>query len=317
MSEWFFTSDLHGQGALYEQLMAIAAAHRPRVVVIGGDLCPHAAGEAGLGHQRVFLQGLLVEFARRLREAVPGGELLLLMGNDDWSCNDDCLEMHEGELWRVLHGRAVAVDGVRVAGLSWVPITPFGIKDWERWEDGAEESPPRLDGWVSRGGRLEPHRFDPAHRAPTIAEALADLCERVRPAETLFVLHSPPRETRCDMVGARARGLPCDPELRRALPAAAGPERPHPRVAARLGLVSRPHREHGGRESRPVRDLAAVRRVVRPARGPGDAAAHGPWLTAAGGRPARCRSAAVVGTPPPALRGRSGPRRLWRGSGGC
>ena len=204
MSEWFFTSDLHGQGALYEQLMAIAAAHRPRVVLIGGDLCPHAAGEAGLGHQRVFLQGLLVEFARRLREAVPEGELLLLMGNDDWSCNVDCLEQHEGDLWQVLHGRAVSVDGVCVAGLSWVPITPFGIKDWERWEDGAEESPPRLDGWVSCGGCLEPHRFDPASRAPTIADALASLCAQARPAETLFVLHSPPRETRCDMVGSRA-----------------------------------------------------------------------------------------------------------------
>jgi hypothetical protein len=51
-----------------------------------------------------------------------------------------------------------------------VPITPFGLKDWERWDDGAEESPARLEGFVSRGGELAPHRFDPragARRSPT------------------------------------------------------------------------------------------------------------------------------------------------------
>src|SRR5258705_261328 len=86
MAEWFFTSDLHGQGALYEQLLALASAHPPGAVVIGGDLAPL--------------------------------------------------------------------------------------------------------------------RFDPARRAPTLADALRDLAEQGPVAETLFVLHSPPRGTRCDMISA-------------------------------------------------------------------------------------------------------------------
>jgi Icc-related predicted phosphoesterase len=204
VSEWFFTSDLHGQTSLYEQLVAITAAHHPRAVVIGGDLCPHAEGATGLQRQRLFLEGFLVEFARRMREASPGLELLLMMGNDDWAANDEVLARHDGTLWRALHDRVLEVDGVRVAGLSWVPITPFGIKDWERWDDGSEESPARLDGYVSHGGQLAPHRFDPARRSPTIAEALESLATRARPAETVFALHSPPRDTRCDMIGARA-----------------------------------------------------------------------------------------------------------------
>src|SRR6266542_466080 len=69
VSEWLFTSDLHGQSALYEQLVAIAAAHRPSAVVLGGDLCPHAGGADGVERQRLFLEGFLVEFARRLRES--------------------------------------------------------------------------------------------------------------------------------------------------------------------------------------------------------------------------------------------------------
>jgi uncharacterized protein len=203
VSDWFFTSDLHGQGRLYEELVALTAARRPRVVIIGGDLSPHAAGADGVGLQRLFLEGALIEFARRLREASPETDLALLMGNDDWAANLDVLERHDGSLWTMIHGRAVTLDGTRVAGLSWVPITPFAIKDWERWEDGAEESPARLDGWVSHDGGVQPHRFDPARREPTIAEGLEDLARQTAAAETVFVLHSPPRDTRCDMIGAK------------------------------------------------------------------------------------------------------------------
>ncbi len=197
--EWFFTSDLHGQTSLYEQLLATAAAHRPDVVIIGGDLCPHQLGDEGPRLQRVFLQGFLVEFARRLREASPTTELLLLMGNDDWAANRDCLELHHGDLWRSLHARVALVHGIRVAGLSWVPITPFTIKDWERWEDGEAEQPPRLEGLVSRDGA-----FDPTARRPTIAEGLEALATLAPPAETVLVSHSPPRDTLCDVIASRA-----------------------------------------------------------------------------------------------------------------
>ena len=202
--DWFFTSDLHGHGALYEQMMALVAAHRPQAVLIGGDLGPHGAGADGVSHQRVFLEGFLVEFARRLAEASPESQLLLLMGNDDWAANLDCLDRHDGALWRVLHDRVVEVDGVRVAGLSWVPITPFAIKDWERWDDGEPESPGRLDGWVSGQGGLAPHRFDPQRREPTIASALDALAARTHAHETVFVLHSPPSGTHCDMIAGPA-----------------------------------------------------------------------------------------------------------------
>ena len=207
MADWFFTSDLHGQTDFYEQALAQAAGGHPRVVILGGDLCPHASGEAGLRRQRLFLEGTLVEFARRLRESVPAAELLLLMGNDDWCANEALLEQHDGGLWRVLHDRVVEADGVRVAGLSWVPITPFAMKDWERWEDGEPEAPARLTGWSSRSGAMREFKFDAERREPTIAGALADLAARTRPAETLFVLHSPPRDTRCDvMAGGRHVG---------------------------------------------------------------------------------------------------------------
>ena len=203
MSDWFFTSDLHGSSELYEQVVALTASQKPRAVILGGDLAPHATGAPGVERQRVFLEGFLVEFARRLREASPDVELLLLMGNDDWSANHDVLEQYDGELWRLLHARRVTVDGVDVAGLSWVPITPFAIKDWERWEDGGDESPARLHGWVSSREGVREWRFDPERREPTIADGLATLCESADPSATVYVLHSPPRDTACDVISTK------------------------------------------------------------------------------------------------------------------
>jgi uncharacterized protein len=182
--------------------VALVAAHRPSALLLGGDLAPHAAGAEGVRSQRLFLQGFFVEFARRVREAAPGLELLVLMGNDDWGANHDVLEAYDGTLWRALHGRVTRVDGVGVAGSSWVPITPFPMKDWDRWEDGDDERPPRLDGWRSRAGGLESVRLDPGRRTPTIAAALEELAAGAGP-DTLYVLHSPPRDTLCDLVGAR------------------------------------------------------------------------------------------------------------------
>jgi Icc-related predicted phosphoesterase len=200
VSQWFFTSDLHGQSTLYEQVVAFAAAEQPDAVILGGDLGPHANGAPGVQHQRVFLEGFLVEFARRLREATPNVELALLFGNDDWAANQDVLERHHGALWHALHGRSVRLQGHWVAGSSWVPITPFAMKDWERWEDGAEESPARLHGSLSGPEGVREFRFDPERRSPTIAEGLEALAAGSPPGDTIHVLHSPPRDTACDVI---------------------------------------------------------------------------------------------------------------------
>lgn len=202
MSQWFFTSDLHGQGELYEQVVAVAVEHRPAAVLIGGDLGPHATGAPGVRHQRVFLEGFLVEFARRLREASPGVELGLLMGNDDWAANSDVLERHHGTLWHALHGRVATLHGQPVAGLSYVPITPFTIKDWECWEDGLDETPPRATGWRSGPDGVREYTFDASDRSPTLAEALAELAALTPADETIHVLHSPPRDTACDRIAS-------------------------------------------------------------------------------------------------------------------
>lgn len=237
MSEWFFTSDLHGNTTFYEQALALAGERRPRVLVVGGDLGPHELGDAGVRRQRLFLEGFLVEFARRLREAAPGIELLLVPGNDDWAANVDVLERHDGAWWRWIHGRAIEIDGVRVAGLGFVPITPFRMKDWERWEDGEPESPARLEGWVSDVNGTREFAFDPARRTPTIAGALEELAAATDVSRTILVSHSPARDTHCDVVASGhhvgSRALRAFVERRRPPLVLSGHIHESPRVSGR------------------------------------------------------------------------------------
>ena len=40
--------------------------------------------------------------------------------------------------------RVVTLDGVAFAGSSFVPITPFGLKDWERFDTEGAPSPLQL-----------------------------------------------------------------------------------------------------------------------------------------------------------------------------
>ncbi len=204
MGRWLFTSDLHGYTPFYDALVAAVAAHRPSIVILGGDLGPHASAFDGTAIQRAFWTGPFRDHAERVRAAAPGVRLFILMGNDDWAVNHDVFDDGDPGLWSVLHDRVhelgPAEGGLALAGLSWVPITPFSIKDWERFDTA--DSPPgrRLDGWRSTPDGLAAVRLDPADRGPTIADALAGLGERTEAARTVFVVHSPPYGTACDRI---------------------------------------------------------------------------------------------------------------------
>jgi Icc-related predicted phosphoesterase len=204
VGRWLFTSDLHGHAPYYEALIATVAARRPSIVILGGDLGPHAAGPDGPAVQRAFWEGAFRDSARRLREAAPGTRLFLLMGNDDWAVNQDVLAAGEPAEWGLLHDRVHELGeeegGLALAGLSFVPITPFAIKDWERWDTADAPPGERLEGVRSTRDGCAPVRFDPAERGATIADALDDLARRSDPARTVYVVHSPPYGTACDQI---------------------------------------------------------------------------------------------------------------------
>jgi Icc-related predicted phosphoesterase len=137
--------------------------------------------------------------------------LALILGNDDPRRVEPQLQAGEAAgLWIHLHGRRAVVAGFDVYGYACVPPTPFGLKDWERYDVARSTDP----GCVSpeEGWRSVP--ADPAEvRFGTIARDLEALCGAADLSRAILLFHTPPYHTRLDRAaldGRQVEGVPLD-----------------------------------------------------------------------------------------------------------
>lgn len=193
-----YTSDLHGHEPLYRETLEVARHYRVRAIVLGGDLAPHADPPVQAKFYRAFLLPLLREYF-----AEPGSaDVTYIFGNDDWKTSGELLAAAGLARLRHAHGQVLPfLDGAYLAGLASVPITPFGMKDWDRWEEGL---PPqaRMDGVRSvPGGGLAPFDFRGREEEESLARELQGIEAAIPPGARLFcAFHGPPRGTACDQV---------------------------------------------------------------------------------------------------------------------
>jgi Icc-related predicted phosphoesterase len=192
VSSIVFASDLHGNAEAYEALFKVDA----DAIVLGGDLLPYPLKRGG------DLVEIQREFAVKfLAPLLDTRRCFWVLGNDDWEAMMPVLEGHGTSL----HGRAVPfLDGLWIAGCSFVPVTPFGMKDYDRKD---------VDGWrpvqlptrclVTRSGRLEEITLDDVLARGTIEAELERLATLSDPARTVYVVHTPPYGTSLD----RLRGI--------------------------------------------------------------------------------------------------------------
>jgi hypothetical protein len=86
-----------------------------------------------------------------LSSAYP--KVLLILGNDDPRVEEN--ELAEGEslgLWNYIHLRKIEYGDFTVYGYACVPPTPFGLKDWERYDVSRFVDPGCIspeEGWRS------------------------------------------------------------------------------------------------------------------------------------------------------------------------
>jgi len=182
-----FASDLHGNRAAYDRLFSLEA----DAIVLGGDLLPYPLKRGGdlLELQRRFVgEYLAAKMASRPCYWIPG--------NDDWA---SVLGPLEGT-GQALHGRLLPfLDGLSIAGYACVPITPFGMKDFDRidvpgWQP---KQLPKTCLWSSASGITEVSLEAVAER-PSIEEDLERLATLSDPSRTIYVVHSPPFATTLD-----------------------------------------------------------------------------------------------------------------------
>jgi Icc-related predicted phosphoesterase len=209
-----YTSDLHGHCDQYAQALHLAVEHGARAIILGGDLFPNSHDPVrGLLLQRDFVGTFFEPWLRRIRSEFRDLAVYALPGNEDWAATFDLLgDLAGADLVFPLHHRAWPLDGgMWIAGSGLVPITPFVPKDWDRLEGIDPEPPfPAGGGLRSVDGLLRPVTLPDLQALPTIMDELAIMAVQREPAQTIYVLHSPPYATALDRladgrpVGSRA-----------------------------------------------------------------------------------------------------------------
>jgi Icc-related predicted phosphoesterase len=203
-----FASDLHGRPSRYEALLASLAADPPEVLLLGGDLLPHAfSDQLGQGSGGDFLRDFLgprLEAARTCL-GVRYPRVLYIPGNDD-PRNEmaSAAALEAAGLWRDLHLGRVTIGLWTFFGYAFVPPTPFLLKDWERYDVSRFVDPgcvPPEEGW-----RTHPVDAEEA-RTATIHEDLRALAGDESLERSIWLFHAPPYQTHLDRAALDGRSV--------------------------------------------------------------------------------------------------------------
>jgi Icc-related predicted phosphoesterase len=193
-------SDLHGRRDRYEKLFQAIESQRPAGVFLGGDLLPglFAGLRGGLGADEDFvgdfLAGRLARLQARLGDSYP--RVFLILGNDDYRAVEPALsEVEAHGLWSYVHGRRLEFVGFDVCGYSFIPPTPFLLKDWERYDVSRFVDP----GCVSPEEGRRSVAIDPLEaKLATIQQDLDRLTANADLSRAVFLFHTPPYQTKLD-----------------------------------------------------------------------------------------------------------------------
>ncbi len=209
---FFFVTDLHQSSARYKKLLSAIRAERPRAVFLGGDLLSISAAPEPAG----FLAGRFLPMLRTLQlqmgQACP--QFFMILGNDDPRSEEITLiRAHEEGLCHYMHKRHQDLDSFEVYGLSYVPPTPFRLKDWEMYDVSRYVDP----GCISpeEGVRTVPLAQNEI-KWKTIQSELSLLAGDNSMQNAIFLFHVPPYDTgldRANLDGRQFEGVDIDPHV--------------------------------------------------------------------------------------------------------
>jgi len=210
-----YTSDLHGEIHLYQELLSLAASSSSEIVVIGGDLLPSFPPtkryEDMVPNQKTFIDQFLTPFFKRILETTSVQQIFLIPGN--WDLGYPYLLKDPTEGIIDLNQRSHRLkNGYELIGYPFVPPTPFRPKDYERMDDREALWPPQKNPSYIRSSdqtdQLTPiDSYLYLRGRETIEEDLDHLPKPLHPKRTVYILHSPPFGTRLDLIqGGKSAG---------------------------------------------------------------------------------------------------------------
>ncbi len=194
MTNCLFVSDLHGDIERYKKLFRIIAAEKPEAVFLGGDILPSVGNPACPD----FIKDFLVEQLNLLNDELSNSctRVFVILGNDDGRHEEAAIQHAASQgVWEYIHGKRERFKQWPVYGYSYIPPSPFRLKDWERYDVSRFIDP----GCVSpeEGVHSIPVSKD-ALRYSTIREDLQILAGSDDMENAVFLFHSPPYNTKLD-----------------------------------------------------------------------------------------------------------------------
>ena len=185
---FLFSTDLHGDLDRMDGLLSVGSRSGNPPIILGGDLF-----RAGRGND-IASQTEILENQIEPRMESYRGDVYTIFGNNDWKVVADRIGELAPSLIDLQNHDAVLPSGLRLKGLSFVPPSPFLIKDWERMEKyGNNDERGRLEGLCSHDGGLRDCTI--SQRGTMWEEIL-----KIGPLkDSILVSHGPPFGTCADM----------------------------------------------------------------------------------------------------------------------
>lgn len=210
-----YTSDLHGETHLYQELFALTISSSAEIIAIGGDLLPSFPPtkryEDMIPNQIAFIDQFLRSFFKRTIERTSVRQIFLIPGN--WDLDYPYLFKEPMEGIVDLNQKSYQINnGYELIGYPFVPPTPFRPKDYEKMDDPESTWPPQKNPSYIRTSDqmdqlipIDPYLF--LRHRETIREDLDRLPKPLHPKRTIYIMHSPPFGTRLDLIqGKKSAG---------------------------------------------------------------------------------------------------------------
>ncbi len=200
MTTCYFVSDLHGSEDKYSMLAREIVRNKPSFLFLGGDLLPHIkySDKQKSNEVNPFIKEFMVPLFQNLQKQMGCNypEVFLIAGNDDYKSDVPGFEYGvQKELWKFLNSNKVRFGPYHIYGYSYIPPTPFRIKDWEKYD---------IDGSVNQDC-LSPEvgfRSVPPTQSDStlISQDLEILTGNDAMSKAIFMFHSPPHDSLLDRI---------------------------------------------------------------------------------------------------------------------
>ncbi len=200
MTTCYFVSDLHGNKLRYELLIQEIVRNKPSFLFLGGDLLPHVRFSDKQKDSEVnpFINDFLIPLFKNMQRQLGCNypEVYLILGNDDYKADiPGFIEGMKSDLWKFLDNSSLKFGPYNIYGYSYVPPTPFKLKDWEKYD---------IDKTVPAGSIGPDKGFISVISNPDdislIIDDLYSLANDGQMDKAIFMIHTPPFNSLLDQI---------------------------------------------------------------------------------------------------------------------